>query len=85
MHTDIAIPSGVILGALFVGIAYALPRYTRQILVVGLVLAALVYVHFSVNASAGPLWPATELAGVAVYGTIAARDSRTLSAMSGRS
>lgn len=76
MHIDIALPSGVILGAIFVGLAYALPRYTRQILVYGLIVAALPYVHFSMNAKASPLWLATELAGVALYGTIAARGLR---------
>lgn len=76
MQFDIAIPSGVILGVIFVGLAYSLPRYTRQILVIGLILAALPYVHFSVGTSQGPLWIATELAGVAVYGMIAARGLR---------
>lgn len=76
MHTDIALPAGAILGAIFVGLAYALPRYTRQILVFGLIVAALPYVHFSVNANARPIWLATELAGVALYGAIAARGLR---------
>ncbi|HEY9516510.1 MAG TPA: DUF6010 family protein [Gemmatimonadaceae bacterium] len=76
MHFDIALLNGVILGAIFAGIAFALSRYTRQILVVGLVLAALAYVHFSMDANDRPLWMAVELAGVAVYGTVAARGLR---------
>jgi hypothetical protein len=73
---DTLLLNGVILGAIFAGLAYALPRYTRHILVAGLILAALVYVHFSVNANESPLWLATEFAGVAVYGAIAARGLR---------
>jgi hypothetical protein len=76
MQFDIALPAGVILGAIFVGLAYSLPRYTRQILVVGLMLAALVYVHFAVASNESMLWLAAELAGVAVYGAIAARGLR---------
>jgi hypothetical protein len=76
MQLDIALPIGVILGAIFVGLAYALPRYTRQILVVGLIVAALPYVHFSVGSNQGALWLAMELAGVAVYGSIAVRGLR---------
>ncbi len=76
MQLDIALPIGVILGAIFVGLAYALPRYTRQVLAVGLILAALPYVHFSVGANQGPLWLAMELAGVALYGAIAVRGLR---------
>ena len=44
--------------------------------IVGLVLAALAYVHFSMDANDRPLWMAVELAGVAVYGTVAARGLR---------
>jgi hypothetical protein len=76
MPLDIALPIGVILGAIFVGLAYAFPRYTRQILAVGLILAALPYVHFSVGANQGPFWLAMELAGMAVYGAIAVRGLR---------
>jgi hypothetical protein len=76
MHFDIALSGGAILGAMFAALAYALPRYTRQILVVGLVLAALVYFHFAVAANESALWLAAELAGVAVYGTVAARGLR---------
>jgi hypothetical protein len=76
MKPDIALLNGVILGAIFVWIAFALPRYTRQVLVVGLVLAALAYVHFSMDATDSPLWMAVELVGVAVYGTVAARGLR---------
>ncbi|HEU6450529.1 MAG TPA: DUF6010 family protein [Gemmatimonadaceae bacterium] len=76
MQLDTALPIGVILGAIFVGLAYALPRYTRQILAVGLILAALPYVHFSVGSHQGPLWLAMELAGVALYGAIAVRGLR---------
>lgn len=73
MQMEIALPAGVILGAIFVALAYALPRYTRQILVFGLILAALPYVHFSVEAKQGPLWLAMELAGMVVYGAVATR------------
>ena len=75
MDTNVLI-SGAIYGAIFVGIAYAFSRHTRQILVAGLIAAALFYVFFAARAHAGPVWLAAELAGVAIYGAMALRGLR---------
>lgn len=63
-------------GALFVGIAFALPRRTRGILARGLIVTALIYVYFAARAHAGPTWLAAELVGVALYGAMALRGLR---------
>lgn len=68
--------AGVAGGALFVGIALALPRRTRGILARGLIVTALCYVYFAARAHAGPAWLAAELAGVALYGAMALRGLR---------
>ncbi|HEU4629571.1 MAG TPA: DUF6010 family protein [Gemmatimonadaceae bacterium] len=68
--------AGALGGALFVGIAFALTRRTRGILVRGMIVTALCYVYFAVKADAGPAWLAAELAGVALYGAMALRGLR---------
>jgi hypothetical protein len=73
-----ALLSGAVLGAIFVGIAYAIRRHTDRILAWGLIVAALAYVvfSFSLDADARAGWLAVELAGVAVYGAMALRGVR---------
>jgi hypothetical protein len=68
--------AGAVGGALFVGIALALARRTRGILVLGLIVTALCYVYFAVKAHAGPMWLAGETVGVALYGALAMRGLR---------
>ncbi|HEU4700044.1 MAG TPA: DUF6010 family protein [Gemmatimonadales bacterium] len=68
--------AGVILGGLFVALAYAVPRHTRRILAGVLVVAALVYVAFAALAGASPRWLLLELLGVGVYGGLALRSLR---------
>jgi hypothetical protein len=75
MDTNVLI-AGAVNGAIFVGVAYALSRYTRQILVAVLILAALFYVYFAARAHAGAGWLAAELVGVAIYGGMAWRGLR---------
>lgn len=71
-----ALLAGAVSGAIFVGAAYATSRYTRRILVAGLIVAALVYVYFAADARTGAGWLAAELLGVAVYGGVALRGLR---------
>ena len=61
---------GAVIGAVIVGIAFALPRFTRQLLVFGIVVAAAFYVYFAVDARAGAFWLLVEVAGVGLYGAI---------------
>jgi hypothetical protein len=71
-----ALIGGAFIGAILTIVAIAIPRYTRHILAATLVGAALVYIHFALDAHAGMAWLAAELAGVAVYGTLALRGVR---------
>ena len=71
-----ALLAGVVGGVAFVGLAHALPRRTRGILIAGLFVAALFYVYFAMTARASPTWLAVELAGVALYGGMALRGRR---------
>ena len=59
---------GAIGGALSVLIAFALRRYTREILFFLLIGAAGAYVYFALRAGETPLWLFVELVGVGVYG-----------------
>ncbi|HYG67895.1 MAG TPA: hypothetical protein VD838_09555, partial [Anaeromyxobacteraceae bacterium] len=60
-----ALLSGAVLGAIFVGTAYAIRRHTDRILAGILIVAALAYVLFahSLDPAARPAWLAVELAG----------------------
>jgi hypothetical protein len=62
--------TGAVLGAVLLGIAFALRRYTALILVIGLIIAALFYVWFSLAANETSLWLMVELAGLCIYGTM---------------
>jgi hypothetical protein len=64
---------GAVNGAVFAGVAYAISRHTRPILVAGLIVAALLYVYHAAHARTSPTWLAAELAGVAVYSGMALR------------
>jgi len=75
-QTGVWLLTGAILGALFVRGAFARPRYTRQLLVIVLVLAALAYVLFARDASEMPFWLRIEFVGVGIYGTIGLRGLR---------
>jgi hypothetical protein len=75
----------LIVGLLINGVAYALiaialafvieriggPRYARLLVGVGLIVASLFYVYFAARESQSALWNIGELAGVAVFGTMA--------------
>jgi hypothetical protein len=64
---------GVVLGALFLGVARAGgARRGRRMLGLGLVVAALVYVAFALRGGAPGPWLAAELAGTAVFAAVAA-------------
>ena len=67
---------GAVSGAIVAGVAYAISRYTRLILVAGVIVAALLYVYHAVHARTSPAWFAAELAGVAVYSVMALRGLR---------
>jgi hypothetical protein len=73
-----ALLSGAVLGAIFVGTAYAIRRHTDRILAGVMIVAALAYVlfAFALDADARPAWLAVELAGVALYGGMAVRGVR---------
>jgi hypothetical protein len=64
---------GAVGGALFVGIAYAFARHTRQVLAYGLIATALLYVLFAWRGGAGPAWLVAELVGVGIYGAMGLR------------
>jgi hypothetical protein len=67
---------GAVCGAVFAGVAYAISRYTRPILVAGVIVAALLYVYHAVHARTSPAWLAAELAGVAFYSGMTLRGLR---------
>jgi hypothetical protein len=71
-----ALVAGAVIGAILTIIAIAIPRYTRPLLAVGLVIAALDYVGFAALAHADAGWLAAELLGVAIYGAVALRGVR---------
>jgi len=62
---------GVSCATVFLALAKVKPEQESQILAVGLVVAALIYVGFAVVAEANPSWVATEIAGVGAYGLLA--------------
>lgn len=68
-----ALLAGAVQGIVFVLIAFAVKRYTRQILFAVLIAAAAVYVGFALYRGAGNLWLVIELAGVVVYGGVGYR------------
>jgi hypothetical protein len=65
--------AGAVLGLTFTAIAYVLSRYTRQILFAGLIVVALAYIAFCVDAREPRVWLGVELAGVGVYGAMGFR------------
>ncbi|HWE24375.1 MAG TPA: DUF6010 family protein, partial [Myxococcales bacterium] len=71
MTPTLSLIAGIVGGALFVLIAYAIRRHTRRILFYGLIGAALPYVIFSIHGHSSASWIALELLGVVVYGGVA--------------
>jgi hypothetical protein len=67
---------GAVQGAVMTFVAIAIPRFTRHILAAVLVVAALFYVGFALEAHTSVLWLAAELAGVGIYGYAAVRGVR---------
>ena len=67
---------GAVQGAVLTFVAIAIPRYTRRILAAVLVVAALFYVYFALDAHTSTPWLAAELAGVGIYGYAAVRGVR---------
>jgi hypothetical protein len=67
---------GALWGGLSLLVAYAVRRYTAEILAALLAVAALAYVIFSARAHAGGAWLAIELVGLAIYGGLALRGLR---------
>ena len=62
--------SGAVEAAVFVGVAFLLRRYAREILAGVLIVAALAYIVFAYQAGEGPLWLLVEVLGVGIYGTM---------------
>jgi hypothetical protein len=62
--------AGLIQGLIFVLVSFAIKRFTRQILFVGLVLAAFVYVIFAFLGNASSAWVMTEVLGVIIFSAI---------------
>jgi hypothetical protein len=67
---------GAVNGTILALIAIAVPRFTRHILAAVLVVAALFYVGFGLQAHTGAPWLAAELVGVGIYGYAAVRGVR---------
>jgi hypothetical protein len=61
---------GAILALILIAVTHLLRRYTRPILFVVLLIAALVYVMFAARARAGSIWIVVEVVGVIIYGAI---------------
>lgn len=61
---------GLISATVLLGIAFALRRYTRHLLALVLIVAALAYIWFAYRAGESPVWLLTELIGVGIYGTM---------------
>jgi hypothetical protein len=73
--------NGVFQASMLVVLAWALSRWTRDILARALLAfllcgAALTYVYYAAEAGAGTGWVVAELAGVVVYGGLALRGLR---------
>jgi len=67
--------TGAVLGAVFVGLVFALTRYTREtveryLLVIFLFTAAGLYVLFAIRAGAGPVWLVAELVQGGIFGAM---------------
>lgn len=67
MQAAVLLVIGVVLGALFLLVAFGFRRHTRRWLVIGLIVVALAYVSF---ARERPAWLLVELAGVGLYGAV---------------
>ena len=68
--------SGAVYGTTLTLIAIAAPRFTRAILAASLVVAAVLYVWFALDAHTNAAWVAVELAGLGIYGYAAMRGVR---------
>jgi hypothetical protein len=80
MRSDFLL-QGLVNGAVLAAVAYVLSRFTRDVagravLALWLVGAAAMYVLFAADADQGAAAVLGELAGVAVYGTVALRGLR---------
>jgi hypothetical protein len=73
--------NGVFQASILIVVAWALSRWTRDIIGRALLAfllcgAALTYVHYAASAGAGAGWVIAELAGVALYGSLGLRGLR---------
>jgi glutaredoxin len=59
--------AGLILGLIFVLVAFAIKRKTRLILFVGLFFASLIYVFFALRGNASGTWVIIEIVGVIIF------------------
>ncbi|MBD2693988.1 DUF6010 family protein [Anabaena catenula] len=55
----------------FITLTRIQPKQESQILAIGLVVAALIYIGFAIGGGANQLWIVIEVAGVGVYGLLA--------------
>ena len=67
---------GAVLALALIGIIHLLRTNARQLLFAVLLIAALAYVLFAVQAEAGAGWTPLELLGVVLYGTIGRKGLR---------
>lgn len=73
--------NGLIQAGMLVAVAWALSRFTREIVGRGLLVftlggAAATYVYYAASAGEGTGWLAAELLGVAIYGSLGLRGLR---------
>jgi hypothetical protein len=68
--------NGAIGGAVWVLVAHYVRRFTRHILAAILIVAAVFYVSFTVQAGASSAWIAAEVAGVLLFGGMAVSGMR---------
>jgi hypothetical protein len=68
--------SGAVYGTTLTLIAIAAPRFTRALLAATLVVAAVFYVWFALDAHTNAAWVAVELVGIGIYGYAAMRGVR---------
>lgn len=61
---------GLVSSSVLLLVAFALPRYTRFLLALLLIVAALAYILFAYRTGQETLWFLVELVGVGIYGTM---------------
>lgn len=61
---------GLVSSSLLLVVAFALRRYTKVILALVLIVAALAYILFAYRTDQEPFWLLIELLGVGIYGTM---------------